>query len=550
MGTLFSRIRIAVGAVVLVAALVVSPVAVCGTYYVRPDGGTASQCNGKVNAPASAAPDCSWAAPTIALPVGNDSYGGVIPKARIKAGDTLVIASGRYMVGIGAPGYERTGSCYPGGAYNCSIANIPSGIDAARPTVITGDCSAPPQLWGTQRTTVIQIYKAHDIKIACLDITDHSPCIYNYGPTTATGGVTPCNYGNYPYGTYAMTGIRAVDVTNLTLDHVVVHGLAQYGIVAGQLHGNTTISNVTIRANGWGGWNGDLAGLGYAGGSGNDGRLLFDNLKVEWNGCAEAYPASTIVGCWGQSNGGYGDGLGTAATGGDWTFNNATFLQNTSDGLDLLYHTLGGTVAVNGGVFWGNIGNQIKLAGDATITRAVVNGMCDDFAQFPVGGAVGNSSNNCRAAGTAIVMVQDAPNQKSQIIYSTITGNGDTLLVGGGSESNNYEPVASNVWLYQNNIFLGQPSVYREGEQTALDWYSDGGFAGTVQYINNIVWNVKNGKCPGDSICKAPRLQNQTLAHFNPALLEGSPAKDGARAVGDHRPPFPNIGAVQPSNGE
>jgi hypothetical protein len=346
-----------------------------------------------------------------------------------------------------------------------------------------------------------------------------------------------------------MYGIEAVDVTNLTLDRLNIHGFAQYGIVAGQLHGNIRVDDVTIRANGWGGWNGDLGGLGVPGGSSNDGTLTFSQLKVEWNGCAEAYPTTTIVGCWGQSNGGYGDGLGTAATGGDWIFNNTTFFQNTSDGLDLLYHSLGGKITVNGGLFWGNIGNQIKVEGNAVVENAVINGVCNDFAGFPVGGADGNDANSCRAAGTAVVMAQNGPTQTSILRHDTITGNGDTLLVGGGDSARNgdhYVPDANNVWIYENNIFLGQPSAYRQGQLTALDWYSDGAFDGTIKYVNNIVWNVKHGKCPAGSICQDPRLQNQTVLRFNPALLAGSPAKGAARSGEDKSLGRPNIGAVQP----
>lgn len=529
-------------------AIGLSP-AVGKTWYVRPDGGTPAQCNGTVNAPVRAARDCAWSAPTYAFPMGTDNYGGVIPKPRIKPGDTLKIAAGSYMVGIQAPGYVKTGSCYPGAPYECSIMSIPSGIDAAHPTVITGDCTKPTELWGMGGLGgLIGLQGVHDIKIVCLDITDHSRCITDYGPTKATGGVMACNKNSQdPFSKY---GLWMFNVTNITLDRVNIHGLAQYGIVAGQLHGNNVFNNVTLRANGWGGWNGDVSGQSD---SSNDGTLTFNNFKVEWNGCTEAYPDTAIVGCWGQANGGYGDGLGTAATGGDWIFNNATFLQNTQDGLDLLYHTLGGSITIDGGVFSGNQGNQIKLAGNAAINHAVVNGYCSNFAAYPAGGADGNSSGNCRAAGTAVVMVQDAPNQISTIRYSTITGNGDTLLVGKGDQDRNgnaYMPVASNVWRYENNIFLGQLSAYSVGRLTALDWYSDGEFGGTVKYVNNIVWNVKRGRCPPTSICKDPLLKNETLQAFDPAPLPGSPAIGAAKPVPNGRTMHRDIGAAQPPHDE
>ena len=42
--------------------------------------------------------------------------------------------------------------------------------------------------------------------------------------------------------------------------------------------------------------------------------------------------------CWAQQTGGYGDGLGTTSTGGQWLIEDSFFHHNTSDGLDLLLH--------------------------------------------------------------------------------------------------------------------------------------------------------------------------------------------------------------------
>ena len=74
----------------------------------------------------------------------------------------------------------------------------------------------------------------------------------------------------------------------------------------------------------------------------NAGTLTFRHWTVEWNGCGETYPGGEPTGCWAQEAGGYGDGVGTGETGGDWIIEDSAFLHNTSDGLDLLYHSLGG----------------------------------------------------------------------------------------------------------------------------------------------------------------------------------------------------------------
>lgn len=579
--------RLVAGLAAFACLALVTLSAQAATYYVRTDGGTAAQCNGTANVPVSAAPNCAWSTPTIPLPLGNNEYGGVIPKALIQSGDTLVIGSGSYMVGWGAPGSGLPGTiCQNGSNYDCVIGSIPSGIDSAHPTVITGDCSAPPELWASGSANgVIWLRNVHDIKIACLSITDHSTCIVGYGPTATTGGVTACTK-NSPTQPFGMDGMQVIGVSGLTLDHVNIHGMAQYGMTAGAFSGTNTFTNLTLRGNGMGGWNGDLSGVINAPNSSNSGLLVFNNLVVAWNGCTEAYPTTTIVGCWGQTNGGYGDGFGTARTGGDWVFNNATFMQNTQDGLDMLYHTLGGSITINGGMFSGNQGQQIKVAGNVTIQNAAVNGYCNNFAQYPTGGAGGNQSGDCRAGGGAITMQQNAPNQTSLIQYSTITGDGDVLLGGNGSDgaSNGgtaYTPNSTNVWRYVNNIVLGQPSYVRPGQQAAFDWHSDGAFSGTVQYIGNLVWNTRNTTCDGTGvICKDPQLQNETLAGFSWNLLPSSPAINNANPaywvpvdyygtprplgggydigaveyrgqawLGGDNPPVPKSGGTQPASG-
>ena len=73
------------------------------TFFVRVDGGDAAQCNGRLDAPypgSGLARNCAWKHPFYALaPNGT---------RRILGGDTLLIGSGTYMIGAGAPGL----SCY------------------------------------------------------------------------------------------------------------------------------------------------------------------------------------------------------------------------------------------------------------------------------------------------------------------------------------------------------------------------------------------------------------------------------------------------------
>ena len=97
------------------------------TWYVRVDGGDAVQCNGRSNLPypgIGIGRACAWKHPFFALPPTG--------LRRMLGGDTLVIGSGSYKIGPGAPG---AGACLPG---NCSLSTVPNGLVGA-PTRIRGE---------------------------------------------------------------------------------------------------------------------------------------------------------------------------------------------------------------------------------------------------------------------------------------------------------------------------------------------------------------------------------------------------------------------------
>ena len=498
------------------------------TWYVRTDGGTSTQCTGTTDAAYPGSGNgraCAFNHPFWALQPGQRAS-NFTPTTVMRPGDTLVIDSGSYMIGYGAPNSSNN-MCYQPATWGCAIASIPSGIDASHPTIVMGaSCSAPPELWGTQRlSSIFDIENQHDITIKCLELTDHSMCIESYKPNSNTGGVTACNRSTYPYGTWAANGIYAADDVNLTLQNLNIHGFADYGINSGRLSGNTLLDGVTLRANGWGGWSGDLGGNNHN--STDSGTITVQNSTVAWNGCAEAYPSTTVVGCWGQNEGGYGDGFSEAWTGGNWVFTNDSFNANTQDGLDMLYANGTGSVTMDRLYAWENAGNGIKTTGPATLTNSIVNGYCNNWAGYPVGGdgSSGVSGTMCRANGTAVVMEFNGANQTVTLAYNTITGDGDTLFIGGGSDAG-YTPVSSNVTTFANNIFLGQTSVIPRdgGAPTALAWFSDGSYSGVTNYATNVIWNVRSNFCPSSSICKDPQLVNETLSGFYATLLTSSPA--------------------------
>src|SRR4051812_16059647 len=145
---------------VSLAAVLAAPFATAATtYYIRTDGGSFSQCTGKVDAkyPGSGTNQaCAWHHPFDALPPTNSNE---LPTfaARIAGGDTVIIEPGSYEMGLNAPGARTTyPGCNPAFSYDCHMQSIPSGT-ASQPTRILGQgwntgCAAKPQLWGSEHS--------------------------------------------------------------------------------------------------------------------------------------------------------------------------------------------------------------------------------------------------------------------------------------------------------------------------------------------------------------------------------------------------------------
>ncbi len=504
------------------------------TYYVRPDGGSPSQCTGRVDAPypgSGSAQPCAWDHPFRALPPGGTP--------RIAGGDALVIGSGSYMMGYGAAGADN---CAPESAWECTMPPIPSGPSPASRTRIlgvglpvlgatgTGGTAAVgeqpgtesggvlslPELWGTERTEfILNLTGASNVEIGWLEITDHSSCVEFH-----TGGLA-CRRDTYPFGRWAVRGIYAQDSANVYLHDLNIHGLATAGIHAARLT-DWTVDNVRIAANGWVGWDGDIDGP-----DSNAGTMLFRRWTVEWNGCGESWPGGQPTGCWAQEAGGYGDGVGTGVTGGRWIIEDSAFLYNTSDGLDLLYARIpGSSIEIRRTIARGNAGNQIKTAGPTLIENSLVVGNCGFFTGQPFTFNV----DNCRAAGNTLSLDLRPANRVS-VTNSTLSGEGDCLVLAAcdgtctGSES---------VRL-RNNIFYGQTDFLQPFERTCLvyqETFPQGDAVFDVDY--SVITNVKDNPCPGPhAICGvAPRLVDTGADTFDGHLLPGSPAIDAGTALG------------------
>ena len=443
-------------------------------YYIRPDGGNTTQCTGLADTAYPGTGNglaCAWDHPFRAFPPDGSP--------RITGGDTLIIApkSGGYMMGYGAP--QTEGNCSAEGAFGCYMPPIPSGPSANARTRILGSqwdkgCTQKTELWGTQRADIIlNLTDSSHVEVSCLEITDHSGCVEGH-----SGGLA-CQRDTYPFGSWASRGLYAEDSNDVILRDLDIHGLGSTGVHAGRLS-DWLVERVRIAGNGNAGWDGDL----WTGQDNNTGTMTFRRWLVEWNGCGETWPGGQPAGCWGQTAGGYGDGVGTGATGGDWIIEDSSFLHNTSDGLDLLYHTMGGSITLNRVRAEGNAGNQIKVAGQTKITNGVFVGNCAFFE----GKSFTHHVDACRALGNAVEVVYTGGEQM-EITNTSIYGQGDGLVGAGPREG--FTCNGKEKLIGRNLIFRGDTDYFDSGDITFL-FYQEGCGSLRFDLDYSVAYNVKN----------------------------------------------------------
>ncbi len=507
------------------------------TYYVRPDGGSAEQCTGLVDAPypgSGTAQPCAWDHPFRALPPGGSP--------RIAGGDTLIIAEGDYRIGYGAPGAEACEADFP---WDCFPAALPSGPDPDHPTRLLGagwerGCPHPPQLWGAERAAmVLNLTGSSNVEVACLEITDHADCVEFH-----SGGLA-CPRDAFPYGDWAPVGLYAVDAANVTLRDLDIHGLAHAGVWAGRLR-DWTVERVRIVANGWVGWDGDVEGEDtYAG------IFHFRHWLVAWNGCGESYPEGEPIGCWAQSAGGYGDGVGTGEIGGDWFIEESAFLHNTSDGLDLLYHTQGGRVVLDRVHAEGNAGNQVKITGPLLITNSLLVGNCAFFE----GQLFTYQVDPCRALGNTLSLALTG-GEAITIVNSTFYGQGDGLIAAGPHEG--FACTGAERLRVVNSLFEGDVE-FLDGSDTTFLFYQEGcGDLRLESSANLIDPQVKNVRCgeagdwvlsASDDLCAPTGLRGPLSGEqYGMRLAANSPAVDSGNDA--FCPPLDLEGTARPLDGD
>jgi hypothetical protein len=486
--------------ILFLSAMLVLPQAFGSELFVRPDGGTWLQCNGETNTAYSAGiTDKACAV--------NHIFELLEPQSqtvRIAGGDIVNILNNEdgtvAEYELGRHGEFVDKKCSINWAYDCHMPALPSGTKES-PTRIRGEgwdtgCQNPPSLWGSGRAAKLFTIAGSEnggadaqyIELSCLELTDHSSCV---GASGFPDSELRCDRSK-PYDKpFADTGIYMIDATEITLTDLTIKGLST-GISAGRL-GNVTLTRTHLFANHNAGWNGDVSG------EDDDsvtGTILFDESAITFSGCALFYEPGTEKhntphGCVRQAIGGYGDGLGTGKTGGDWIFQDSKIMYNTSDGIDLLYHELGGIVTVKNSRIEGNGGNQLKITGNSEITNNIILGNCGWNGRQEE--ALGGNGENCRALGSALILAWAGEEDKMVVLNNTVVSEGDCLFQSGDRT----KVGAVNQSLYAvNNIFYGVIDNHSNFENSCMYYVEPGEEIPNRQIHNNIIHQVKSYDSP------------------------------------------------------
>ncbi|CAA0102631.1 Uncharacterised protein [BD1-7 clade bacterium] len=459
-------------------------------HFVRLDGGNWNQCDGKTNVAYSSEITTRECAVSHLFELLDPQTGDV----RINGGDIITVMNqsngepAEYT--MGTHGDYTSGRCHTGWAYSCTLPSLPSGTQE-NPTILRGQlvdgtCANKPVLWGTGRAkSILTIDNAEHVQISCLTITDKSSCVGSPGFPDQS---LVCDR-SAPYDKpFADTGITIKDSSNLELTDVDVQGLGK-GIHAGRLH-NITLTRVNIFANYSVGWDGDIGFLDGTPDSSNTGTVKFIDSGINFNGCALIYQPGSAQhnqphACSRQDIGGYGDGVGTGQTGGDWIFDNTTVMHNSSDGLDMLYHEFGGKITIKNSRLEGNAGNQIKTSGNAEIINNIIIGSCAWNSRQE--DALGKEGEICRAGGNTLSLHFTHADTQVSVINNTVYAEGDVIINTGNRTS---VPESTQSLYVVNNVFYGLVD-YRQNFENAAMYYTVAAFPYT-QMHNNIIHKPKN----------------------------------------------------------
>jgi hypothetical protein len=172
----------------------------------------------------------------------------------------------------------------------------------------------------------------------------------------------------------------------------------------------------------------------------------------------------------------------------------------------------------------GNAGNQIKVAGPATIENTVAIGNCGFFADLAGSGLVGK--DHCRANGNTLSL-SPSPDSVITLLNNTITGQGDCLILIAGGDS-------SARVIARNNALIGKGewNADRDDRGSPTCGYYRLDSDATLSFEHNLFWRLKGNQCPSGNLCgRDPALTASDFAHFDPMPRADSPLIDAGMPV-------------------
>ena len=540
----------------LLVLLVASPL-YGETWYVRKDGGTrhsakmpSGQCDGKADEPyrgKGVNQHCAFGDYRFLY----DDQSWQNSAWVIAGGDTVIIRGGPWRVGVSQGTNSKDVWCNgQGNPYGCSNPLVPSGTPTQH-TRILGENYASCSSGGlTDRSKLTQLYGGYGVwsainlggakyvDVECIELTRHSQCI-KYG---APAYPSTCNT-SLPLDDYATNGmITDVNTRDVLLQDMWIHGFVSRGII-GPIGGVVTATRVDIAYNGSAGWDFDD---GKATPNVN-GVINLSGVIIEWNGCNQAYPGTGAISCYGQSDGGYGDGIGTP-TGTCLTahVDHSIFRYNTQDGYDMLHNDKGNcSMSITSSASYGNNGSQFKWGPNDNpliFTNNTVVGNCMRLsAPFPglPGSYNAHLGDFCRAYDAIVFGFRDGGSllMANNTIVSYAPTTLDASCWGTYPDPQGQGKCSNSTFTFKNNIVLGyeNPGTYNLGGKPG----GPGGFyfqqpIGHIIRSNNLYYGIRGLRCPTEypgERCADPKFvsqprfsKEQDLDKFDFHLSDTSPA--------------------------
>ncbi len=533
------------------------------TWYVRADGGTrfsanaaTGQCDGKADAAYPGHGTDRHCAFNDVRYLWEDQHTYNFHKWVIAGGDTVILDNtkpwriGAADNGRAAPVKDQQW-CWGIGPFGCANPTIPAGT-AAQHTRILGrnyeHCSVGDQPDKRKMTQIfggfgvpaaLNLGGAQFVDVECLEITRHSQCALHGEPRL------PANCSSsLPIDDYDADGITTdVQTHDVLLQDIWDHGHTDRGII-GPIGGLVTANRVDIAYNGMAGWDFD-DGRGTAS---VNAVLKMSHTTIEWSGCNQQYPivdANPAASCYGQSSGGYGDGIGTPANMGmDVYIDHSVFRYNVQDGEDFGHVDTGlHKLSITNSISYGNGGAQFKWGANFTQALFVNNiaiGNCMRMSQ-PIPGAPSGYDAHledfCRAEDAVALDVHQG---KTAVLDNNtiITYAPTTFDIGCWDDS-----CSNSTIVFRNNIVVGyeNPRTYTLGGKPG----GPGGFyfqkpIGHVERANNVFYGLRNVRCGANERCVDPKLVSEghfsreaDLDNFNATPAPNSPARGAGMHLSD-----------------